>query len=500
MRPLHLYISIIAFALGIFVAEFFSLSYIHVFFLGVLLCGIVSYVYIADHKRIILFVSLILFLFLCGAGRLLYFERITGDALFDTYIDTDVLVEGVIVGEPDIRDNTTHIVVALDTLSLDGIDTTIATKALITTEQYTPYSYGERIRLMGTVQKPQAFESENGRVFNYPKFLAKDRIFYTMFLPQIEKKGEGEGNILLAPLFAFKYAVIENVGRIIPEPYSSLAGGLVFGAKSSLGERLLDAFRRTGIIHIVVLSGYNVTIVALGLMYVFGFLSRRSRSVLGIVAIALFALMTGAGATIVRASIMAILVIIAHSIGQKADMTHFLFIAGFFMLLHNPSILTHDPSFQLSFLATFGLLHVSPSVERLVGFVPQWLSLREVFTATLATQIFVLPALLYMTGEISVVALFVNILVLPAIPLTMLFGFLTGMIGFVSVTLSWIPGFIAFFLLAYEITIVRLFNAIPFASIKIPFIPLWVVLLFYGCAVVFFLLKGSAHYSAPTSE
>jgi competence protein ComEC len=189
--------------------------------------------------------------------------------------------------------------------------------------------------------------------------------------------------------------------------------------------------------------------------------------------------MVGAGATIVRASIMALLIILARTIGRKIDILRLLFIAGFLMVLHNPYIVMFDPSFQLSFMAMLGLILLAPLFESHLKFIPEKFGFREIAAATIATQIFVLPLLLYMMGEVSVVAIVVNLLVLVFIPLTMFFGFITGVLGFVSSTFSLVFALPTFIFLYYEIAIVELFAKLPFATMTIPNFSLWLMFLVY---------------------
>ncbi|MEK7145270.1 MAG: ComEC/Rec2 family competence protein, partial [Patescibacteria group bacterium] len=216
------------------------------------------------------------------------------------------------------------------------------------------------------------------------------------------------------------------------------------------------------------------------------FLPRAARLAGGALAIILFAVMTGGSATIVRASLMAILVVVARATGRIYGITRALLLAGFLMVLHNPKILVFDTSFQLSFLSTLGLIYLSPVIEKWLGFIPEKLQLRQIAAATIATQIFVLPLLLYQMGQLSIVSLPVNLLILPAIPWTMLFGFLAGALGFISQIIALPFAFIAYLLLAFQLKIVALFAALPFASIAIPYFPAAAL---FGCYVVFALLK-----------
>jgi len=151
----------------------------------------------------------------------------------------------------------------------------------------------------------------------------------------------------------------------------------------------------------------------------------------------------------------------------------------------NPLILLHDPSFQLSFLATLGLLLLSEKISARLTFVPEKFLLREVASATLATQIFVLPLLLYQTGNLSLVALPANLFILAAIPGAMLFGFLTGMAGFVSAGIASLFGFITYLFLAYILSAVNFFSHLPFAAVTVPEFPVWVLLGAYAFLGIF---------------
>jgi competence protein ComEC len=153
---------------------------------------------------------------------------------------------------------------------------------------------------------------------------------------------------------------------------------------------------------------------------------------------------------------------------------------GGLMLVHNPYLLVYDPGFQLSFLATMGLILLSPYLLEKCTRIPTMFGIRNFFTATLATQIFVLPLLLYQMGTFSVVAILVNVLVLPMVPVAMLFTFLTGIVGFLSHTIGLGIGYIAYLSLGYIITVAEIFGALPFASFTIQVFPFWITILSYG--------------------
>lgn len=422
-------------------------------------------------------VSLCVIMFGIGVLRTDFAYMDPSKNVLDNIVGVETTLTSVIVDEPDERDTSVRLVVEIRDETLHET----YTKVIVTAPLYPVWHYGDVVVLEGVLKKPENFISdEDGREFDYEGYLGKSGIYYQMYQPEMTRIEEGAGNPVKTYLFTLKHTFLENLSLVLHEPYAALAGGLVVGAKQSLGENLLEKFRVVGLIHIVVLSGYNVTIIIESLMRVLSLCSPWIRAVIGSIGIILFALMTGAGATIVRASIMALLVVIGRTLGRQVDVFRLLAIAAAAMVLHNPLIVVFDPSFQLSFLATLGLILVPPLFEERFTVIPETFGLRDVAVATIATQLFVLPAIVYMMGDVSVVSIIVNMLVLAVIPITMLFGFLTGVIGMVSTALSTAPAFFAFVFLYYEVSVVELFSALPYASISVPHVSLFYILVWYA--------------------
>lgn len=411
-----------------------------------------------------------------------------------------ISLRGVIVDEPDRREAETFLTVKILSVSFEdsmgraedsreGEESHI----LVKTAQFQRFGYGDEVTAVGVLRIPEKFEGGGGGEFDYASYLAKDKIFYILEGAKVQTLGSGQGSIIKSFLFTLKRKFIESVSTSVSEPEASLLSGLVVGGKQSLGKVWLERFQNAGVMHIVVLSGYNVTIVADTVIKIFGFILPATFSMFfGVVAIFLFALMTGGSATVVRASIMASIVILARYTHRTYGVTRALIIAGLVMIIHNPLIVVFDPSFQLSFLATVALIYVSPIIEERLSFVPERFHFREILVSTLSTQIFLLPLLLYMTGRFSIVAIPVNLLILGLIPTTMFFGFFTGVIGIFSTILSAPFAYISYWLLAYELKVVEIFSALPFSSVRIPAPSGGVMLLIYFCIctwLVFFYTR-----------
>lgn len=476
---------VVGFLVGVALGTIGILDIFASVFIGILGLSIYVVDRIYTHEERFAKGLILLITFLCavafGGIRFGFANMHQGDPILNEGINHQVTVEGVVVREPIQKENYQQLVIEVQTLQVATSTENISGKVLVFADRHPVFVYGDVLRIQGTVTEPEAFTTDTGREFDYKNFLAKDGIWHMMRFPHIEHIATGKGNHIFEWLFSFKQVFLQNIRELIPQPHVALLGGLVVGAQEAMSKELLDDFRKTGIIHIVVLSGYNVSIIAeaIGriLVRIFPLVVADS---FGVLSIALFALMTGASATTIRASIMAILVILARRIGRRYDITRALIIAGLLMVLHNPRILLFDPSFQLSFIATLGLIQISPYVEEKLSWIPERFQLRTIVSATIATQLAVLPLLLYMTGELSVVAIFVNILVLGVIPLTMLFGFVTGALAFVFSPLGIPFSFLTFGLLEYILTIIDWFARLPFASLSIPILPLWAVFFWYG--------------------
>jgi len=179
------------------------------------------------------------------------------------------------------------------------------------------------------------------------------------------------------------------------------------------------------------------------------------------------------------------------------------------MVLWNPYILAFDPGFQLSVLATAGLIAFTPIVVTRLKFITPRLHVREITATTIAAQIAVLPLLLYQTGNLSLVALPANFLVLLAVPWAMLFSAIAALGGliFSSLVLGGVEGlgvvvgFPAYALLSYIIEAAKLFASLPFASVALPAFSAWWLVPMYGALLFSTLtLVKRTSQSAPPSH
>lgn len=283
--------------------------------------------------------------------------------------------------------------------------------------------------------------------------------------------------------------------RALPQAQAALASGLIAGGKQGLGDDLLEAFTIAGLLPIIVLSGYNVMIVADWIRKLFGFLPKRFSVLLSALAVAAFVLAAGGGSSAVRAGLMAGLALFARITNRTYVALRSLAVVFIGMLFLNPLLLFNDPGFQFSFVATLGLIIGTPLIEARLSWIRSSF-LKEVVATTVAAQIAVLPILLYQTGNLSLVSFLANVLVLPFVPLTMLLSFLAALVSFVLPVIAPLAGAPAFVFLSYIIGVGEITASLPYAHLVVYSFPFWIVIGLYLLIVYTFLELGGAKVAA----
>lgn len=340
--------------------------------------------------------------------------------------------------------------------------------------------YGDTVTVMGVVNLPKNFMTDSGKEFDYVHYLEKDSIFFSLN-GDIKTIITPDRFILARELFRVRTKILHLFNIIQKKDAQGLVEGVLIGEKSSISKDLEDSFIKTGTIHILALSGYNVSIVALWIQQFFNtFLSYSASVCFGILGIVFFVLMTGSSSTAVRAGIMAILVLVAKISYRPYQAVRILLIALLGMVVYNPTFLVYDISFQLSFLATASLIFIEPVLRKYFLWVkPKWL--QSVVMSTSAAQIGTLPYILFVMGNFSLISLPVNVLILPLIPILMLLGVLFIGIQSVFPFLSFPLAFAIEKITSYITFITYNAQNIPFAFFQIQRVPLMVIVALYVC-------------------
>lgn len=270
-----------------------------------------------------------------------------------------------------------------------------------------------------------------------------------------------EGNPILQPV---QRELAAKLDYLLPYPQSAILAGILLGEGTRIPKGINNDFKKTSTIHLVVVSGQNLTILAGFVMSLVTIWGRRLTILITLLVIVLYSLLTGLQVPVLRAGVMAALSYLAQLFGRQGSGSWILALTGGAMLLYNPNWLLNI-SFQLSFLATLAVVVVAPLFIERFSSMPK--ILREDFAVSLAAQLLTLPVIVYNFGQLSVIGILVNSLILWCIPFLMISGFISLAVGLVVPFFGQIIGLFPSVLLTYFIDVTSMFAGFPGAGIRV---------------------------------
>ncbi len=254
------------------------------------------------------------------------------------------------------------------------------------------------------------------------------------------------------------------VRKAIPEPESALGVGFLVGQRRSLPDALDNALKLAGLTHIVVASGYNLTILVCLARRLFEKISKYLATVASGVLIAGFMAITGLSPSMSRAGLVAGLSLAAWYYGRKFHPLVLLPVAVAVTVLINPSYAWGDIGWQLSFAAFAGVMILAPLLQSFYFGNKKPGVVRQILGETIAAMLMTAPILIAAFGYISNVAIFANLLVLPLVPLAMLLTFIGGIGALIFGGAAAVFGFPAYLLLTYMIKMTEFFAGLSWVK------------------------------------
>ncbi|MGI5825799.1 MAG: ComEC/Rec2 family competence protein [Patescibacteria group bacterium] len=282
------------------------------------------------------------------------------------------------------------------------------------TSQYPEYHYGDSLEVVGKLNKK----------VNQVLFFTSNR--YRLNSPQIKIRSAGKITWgITKTAIKIKQQWQKLFEQSLPKPLDGIMAGIVLGDKSLIPASFWEELRQTGTLHIMVASGMNIALVAGSALAILTLFFRRKVAIVFLLGLIWFySILIGFSAPIVRAAVMASLTYLAQFLGREAESGRVLWLAGYFMLLVNPMLLW-DVGFQLSFLATLGLIYFQP----LLSSSQSVLLRNENFVSSLAAQLMTLPILAVNFGSFNLASPLINLAVLWAIPLLLQAGMAIGLVS-----------------------------------------------------------------------
>ena len=402
-------------------------------------------------------------------------------------------ITGVVVEAPDVRDRYVNLKVSARYLEVDGEEHKVTGLALVQTGRHPGYSYGDELQIEGRLETPPELED-----FSHKDYLARQDIHSMMRFGSITLLSRGHGDPIHHAIYALKGHFQRTIARLLPEPSASLLTGILLGIETGIPRTLLEDFNATSTTHIIAISGFNIAIVAGAI----GLLTRRflglyRSALVSLLAIALYTVLVGADAAVVRAAIMGAVSLVAIIAGRQTFALASLAAAAFVMTLWSP-LLLWDVGFELSFAATLGLvLLFGPMEEALQALLSRLTSeeratgvvrlLSEPLLLTLAAQLAVWPITLYYFRRLSLISPLTNFLIIPAQPAVMMVGGLATLLGTLHPLLGQPVAWVAWLFVAYTIGVVELTARLPVVSIDLggfSFGAMWLYYVLFGAVIL----------------
>ncbi len=402
-------------------------------------------------------------------------------------VDKEVILHGIIVAEPDDFGFKKSLTVEVDKIKINStgmavnkvgsgfwlqdffnfrkyFDSGFRKNRIRVIASCNDCKFGYPIEFSGTLSLPKITDDFDSNIF-----LLSRGVQFEMLNAKIGKIYDlNPGSKLESLLYDFKNLFVEKIKMCLSNrEEAALGAGILITGKGELSKKTLEDFKRSGLVHMVVLSGFNVSIVAQVIIAVLSFLPKVITGILGSVGIILFCMMVGGGATVIRSLIMSLIGIFAKVFDLNHSALEAVLIAGALMLINNPLIIIGDPSFQLSFACTLGLILLGNSAKYFFSFITDKFGLREIVSSSVAVQIFSLPLLLKFSGAVSSYGIFANIIVVPLIPFAMLSVFFAGSLCFINPNFSLLFTLVSHAILAYMLFIVKYISGLDSALLEI---------------------------------
>ena len=391
------------------------------------------------------------------------------------YNGQSATITGLVVTEPRLRGDRIQFRLASEEIFVNSELSSTSGLVLVEADAGAEVQYGDRIRATGMLAHPATWDT-----FSYADYLGRQGVFSIMQNAGLEVVDSGHGSQLIAALLRLRTIVQRSIASVIPEPQSGLLTGILLGNEDGISPELKDEFSRVGASHVVAISGFNMVIVSGIVIRVLSSLFRRNKTVVTLNAlsvIAVYSLFVGASPGILRAALMSGLLVVGSQLNRKTFVPTSLAFATLMLSLGDPNVLL-DIGFQLSFLAVLGLsLFADPLSARFRRLLENLLPARaasvlhsflnEPLVVSIAAQITTLPLIILYFGRLSLVAVPVNLLIVPVQAAVLLLGMTASVVyAFIPVIGTFIYWADLVFV-SWTTAVVRAFANLEFAEIMV---------------------------------
>jgi competence protein ComEC len=381
--------------------------------------------------------------YLAGVER----QKVETETLRPHHFDEPIVLQGYLESEPVKKSNRVEMVVQTSKIARAAEGEGNERRVLVIVRQRRSRSVldslrtGTEVRIRGSLEPVPG--PRNPGDFDYGRYLALNGIFGVVSVGDsgsVEVLPSAQRETPASFLASAQKTVYEILDRFHTPEQASFLKGLVFGHRSDISLDIKQSFIATGTIHVLAVSGLHVGVVALIFYSLAGLfrLSKRWVVIVTILGLICYMFITGQSPSVVRATVMATVILLGTLFERKTDVYNSLAAAGLLMLLWDPKYL-FEVGFQLSFAAVLSIVYFYPKLESLIRRIPERFEeikaidyVLKLFAVSLAAQLGTLPFTAYYFGRVSIVALVANLVVVPVAGFNVMLGFATVAFSFVS--------------------------------------------------------------------
>lgn len=404
--------------------------------------------------------------------------------------EAHVKAEGYIVSACTVSDDRTTFEFFTQTMEMGDEQIPIDRKIRINiygTNENHDFSPGTRLIISGGLEKPSASRNPGG--FNSQSWLYAKKIpaVMSVSIDSVQWISPAKNLPLLRFGYGIRQRILSSLEKNLSHEKAALMAAMLTGYRENLTDTMEDAFSAAGLTHIMAVSGANLAFLLMPLLWMFRMLGfhRRAGAIVAVPFIFIYILITGMEASILRAAVMAFVVMAGKALDRNADLLNSIGVASLVLLIVNPFML-FDAGFLLSFGATAGL---GLLYKRVLGLVPEKVPklIRETLAATISAQAGVIPILILYFSKISLISLVANLFVVPLTGVTTVVGMLCVIGDSIYHGLGFIAGCMLQGLLHIILYITGRCASIPWAEVNMQHWSSFGVLIYY----LFLILAGT---------
>ena len=340
---------------------------------------------------------------------------------------------------------------------------------------------GQELKLTGFLYLPQTANNPSG--FDFKQYLARQGSFAGIQ----GTVATFTGNSPQWGWWRLRQKIVRSHLQGLGSPVGQLVSSMVLGRKAvDLPSQIRDRFIAAGLAHVLAASGFHVSLLLGLVLRLTSRIEPKPRFVIGFGTLAIYVSLTGLQASVMRACLMGVAVLLASTLETKVKPLGSLLVAAVIILLFNP-LLINDLGFKLSFLATFGLIVTLPKLQQQLDWLPKAIAI--LIAIPLAASVWVLPLLCYEFNTLAIYSLVVNILCTPLITVVSLGGMISGVAALILPTAASAIASVLFYPTVWLITIVKFFTELPASTWAVGQIPFSFLLGIYGVFILIWISK-----------